>query len=168
MTVLQTLTRRYHRLAAKGDAPVPGFAPAQISFTIVLDSEGNVVDVSDERGGGKKPRPRVVLAPAPPKRTVGIASGAFWDKTWSVLGRTARIRPLLSRSSRDRAAGARQGRRRHRSPRRSAPRRASGARSRDRRRGARACTRGHPSSPGSPGTRHRACRPSRSAPSSAS
>ena len=31
----------------------------------------------------------VRLAPAAPKRTVGIASGAFWDKTSYVFGRTA-------------------------------------------------------------------------------
>ena len=38
MTILQSLATRYERLAAAGKAPVPGFAPAQISFTIVLDS----------------------------------------------------------------------------------------------------------------------------------
>lgn len=90
MTILQSLVRRYDRQAKAGQAPVTGFAPAQISFTIVLDRHGSVVAVEDERSGeGKKLRPRIVLAPAAPKRTVSIASGIFWDKTSYVLGVTA-------------------------------------------------------------------------------
>lgn len=90
MTILQSLAARYDRLAAEGEAPVPGFAPSQISFTIVLDRTGRYVATQDERTGeGKKLRPRTRLAPAAPKRTVAIASGAFWDKTSYVLGRTA-------------------------------------------------------------------------------
>ncbi len=90
MTILQSLAKRYDRLALAGEAPVPGFAPAQISFTIVLDRAGTYVATQDERTGeGKKLRPRLCSAPAAPKRTVGIASGAFWDKTSYVFGRTA-------------------------------------------------------------------------------
>ena len=90
MTVLQALNQRYDRLARVGEAPVPGFAPAQISFAIVLDRNGAYVATLDERtGDGKKLRPRVIQAPAAPKRTVGIDSGAFWDKTSYVLGHGA-------------------------------------------------------------------------------
>ena len=90
MSILQALAARYDRLAAEGLAPVPGFAPAQIAFTIVLNPQGEVVAVQDERNGdGKQKRPRSVVAPQAPKRTVGIASGAFWDKTSYVLGSTA-------------------------------------------------------------------------------
>ena len=90
MTILQSLAQRYDRLAETGDVPMPGFAPSQISFSIVLDRDGGYVTTLDERTGeGKKLRPKVWLAPAAPKRTVGIASGAFWDKTSYVLGRTA-------------------------------------------------------------------------------
>jgi CRISPR-associated protein Csd1 len=90
MTILQSLAKRYDRLASAGEAPILGFAPAQISFTIVLDHDGRYVATQDERTGeGKKLRPRLCSAPAAPKRTVGIASGAFWDKTSYVLGRSA-------------------------------------------------------------------------------
>lgn len=90
MTILQSLAQRYNRLAESGHVPVPGFAPSQISFSIVLDRDGGYVTTLDDRmGEGKKLRPKVALAPAAPKRTVGIASGAFWDKTSYVLGRTA-------------------------------------------------------------------------------
>jgi CRISPR-associated protein Csd1 len=90
VTILQSLARRYERQAAAGEAPIPGFAPAQISFAIVLDRDGGYVTTEDERRGeGKKLRPKTCLAPAAPKRTVAVASGAFWDKTSYVLGRTA-------------------------------------------------------------------------------
>lgn len=89
MTLLHALVERYDRQTAAGCAPVPGFAPAQISFTIILDAEGRYVTTQDERGDDKKRRPKVILAPAAPKRTVDIASGAFWDKTSYVFGRTA-------------------------------------------------------------------------------
>lgn len=90
MTVLQALAGRYQRLAAHGEVPVPGFGPAQVSFTVVLDAAGSVVTVNDERvGDGKRARPKVIEAPLAPKRTVAVASGTFWDKTSYVLGRTA-------------------------------------------------------------------------------
>jgi CRISPR-associated protein Csd1 len=86
---LAALAARYDRLAARGDAPVPGFAPAQIAFVLVLDGAGRLVDVHDERTGeGKKKRPKVVEAPQPPKRTVAVVSGVLWDKTSYVLGAT--------------------------------------------------------------------------------
>lgn len=89
MTILQALAARYDQLAARGEAPVPGFGPAQIGFTIVLDAEGQVVGMDDERTGeGKRRRPKVIEAPLAPKRTVAVASGAFWDKTSYVLGQT--------------------------------------------------------------------------------
>ena len=103
MTILQALAARYDRLAATGEAPVPGFGPAQISFAIVLNADGHVVGVDDLRTTeGKKLRPLTVpAAPQPPKRTVAVASGAFWDKTSYVLGRTA-IDPAASPARRAR------------------------------------------------------------------
>lgn len=86
---LAALAARYDRMVARGDAPVPGFAPAQIAFVFVLDHGGKLVAVHDERtSDGKKKRPKVVEAPQPPKRTVGIDSGLLWDKSSYVLGLT--------------------------------------------------------------------------------
>lgn len=93
MTILWSLVNHYARLAARGEAPMPGFAPAQIGFTIVLSADGSVVRVDDERvREGKHRRPKIVEAPLLPNRTVAVASGAFWDKTSYVLGRTSRER----------------------------------------------------------------------------
>ena len=86
---LAALAARYERMAARGEAPVPGFAPAQIAFVLVLDRDGQVVAMQDERTGeGRKKRPRTVEAPQPPKRTVAVVSGLLWDKTSYVLGVT--------------------------------------------------------------------------------
>ncbi len=91
MTVLQALNARYNRLADKGEAPVPGFGPAQLSFAVVLTPDGDVITVDDLRIGDteKKKRPLSCEAPQPPKRTVAVVSGAFWDKTSYVFGRGA-------------------------------------------------------------------------------
>jgi CRISPR-associated protein Csd1 len=89
MTILQSLAKRYERLAAVGEAPVLGFAPAQIAFTFVLDPNGNVVTVNDERTGeGNRKRPRVVEAPQAPgdRRGEKIVSGTFWDPSDYALG----------------------------------------------------------------------------------
>jgi CRISPR-associated protein Csd1 len=106
VTVLQALAERYDRLAAAGKVPVPGYGPAQIGFAVVLDTEGGVVTVDDLRVGDteKKKRPRRFEAPQPPKRTVAVASGAFWDKTSYVFGRSAPD-PKLSPEKQVRADG---------------------------------------------------------------
>jgi CRISPR-associated protein Csd1 len=86
---LAALAARYERMAARGEAPIPGFAPAQIAFVLVLDRDGRLAGVHDERTGeGKKKRPKVMEAPQMPIRTGGVVSGLFWDKTSYVLGVT--------------------------------------------------------------------------------
>jgi len=90
MTVLRALASRYESMASEGNAPLPGFGPARISLTIVVSSKGDLVSAEDERTGkGQLLRPKVVEAPLAPKRTLGVSSGAFWDTTAYVLGRTA-------------------------------------------------------------------------------
>ena len=86
---LAALAARYDRLAARGEAPVPGFAPAQIAFVLVLDRGGRVVAVHDERvGDGKKKRPKEFEAPQAPgnRRGEKIVAGTFWDPIDYALG----------------------------------------------------------------------------------
>lgn len=88
MTLLGALKRRYDRLASSGDVPVPGFAPQKISFCLVLDPDGSVVDVeicAHEDKGKLVPQSMVVPAIA---RTSGIAPAFLWDKTAYALGVT--------------------------------------------------------------------------------
>ena len=86
MTLLQALAARYDRMEG---APAEGFAPAKIHFTIVLRPDGSVAAVERQPRDGKGRLLGEVAAPQAPKRTVAVASGAFWDKTSYVLGRTA-------------------------------------------------------------------------------
>lgn len=89
MTILQALAQRYDRLAEKGEVPVLGFAPAQIAFTIVLDADGRIVGVDDERlADGKQIRPKIVEAPQAPsdRRGERVVAGRFWDPSDYALG----------------------------------------------------------------------------------
>lgn len=90
MTILQALDRYYDRMAARGEAEVPGYSREKISFAIVLAVDGRPIDKIDLRDlTGRKPRPRLLKVPAAVKRTAGIMSNLLWDKTAYVLGRTA-------------------------------------------------------------------------------
>lgn len=87
--ILQALSRYYRRLIERGaDGIAPyGYSPEKISYAIVLDREGHVVDVNDVRDtSGKKPVPGIIEVPQPPKRASNIAPCFLWDKTSYVLG----------------------------------------------------------------------------------
>ena len=87
MTILQALDSYYHRLEGVAG---PGWSPEKFGWCIVLDRDGEPVDVDDLHGqDSKKPRPTLHVVPAAVKRTVGIAPNFLWDKSAYVLGRTA-------------------------------------------------------------------------------
>lgn len=90
--ILQALARYYQRLAAQPDSGLAsyGYSPEKISYAIVLDADGRVMQVDDVRDtSGKQPRPGIFTVPQPPKRTVGIQPSFLWDKTSYVLGVSA-------------------------------------------------------------------------------
>jgi len=90
MTVLQSLDRYYDRMAARGEAELPGWSRQKIGYALILTRDGAPLDVLDLREtSGKKRVPRQMPVPAGVKRTAGIASNLFWDKTAYVFGRTA-------------------------------------------------------------------------------
>ncbi len=89
--ILTALNNYYNRLIEQGtdDVPAFGFSQEQISFALVIDGKGELVDViSLMDTSGKTPRPRVMQVPQPPKRSSGISPCLFWDKTSYVLGLT--------------------------------------------------------------------------------
>ncbi|MCU5787733.1 type I-C CRISPR-associated protein Cas8c/Csd1 [Alloalcanivorax marinus] len=64
-----------------------GFSQEKISYALILDRSGSLVDVQDIRDtSGKKPVPRILTVPQPPKRAVNIAPCFLWDKSSYVLG----------------------------------------------------------------------------------
>ncbi|MEX0740091.1 MAG: type I-C CRISPR-associated protein Cas8c/Csd1 [Pseudohongiella sp.] len=90
--ILIALNDYYNRLVEQGvdDVPPFGFSQEQVSFALVINRAGDLVDViSLMDTSGKKPRPRVMQVPQPPKRSSGISPCLFWDKTGYVLGLTA-------------------------------------------------------------------------------
>lgn len=85
--ILGALSDYYEKLAEKEKVASIGYATAPISYALVINSNGNLVDVEDLRDvSGKKPRPRQFVVPQQGTRTSGIAPNIFWDKTSYVLG----------------------------------------------------------------------------------
>ena len=87
--ILQALVRHYQRLIERGAGGIApyGYSPEKISYEILLAPDGSVVQVNDIRDtSGKKPLPRMLEVPQPPKRASNITPCFLWDKTSYVLG----------------------------------------------------------------------------------
>ncbi len=91
MSILASLNKAYDRLALRQEVPSFGFSSEKIGFVISLNPDGSMacppIDWRDM--SGKKPVPRMMSVPQPPKRTSGINPNFLWDKTSYVLGITA-------------------------------------------------------------------------------
>jgi len=72
--------------------PESGIAPTGwewkgIPFVVVLDKQGNLLQIEDSRNGeGKKKRGKLFLVPQSVKRTSGIAANLLWDNANYVFG----------------------------------------------------------------------------------
>ena len=97
MTVLAALKERYDRMAAQGQIPSAGFAPAKINYTMVLSETGRVVAVESEPTDARGRLLKEVLAPQAPASRRGdkIVPGSFWDPSEYALGLT-KIDPAAS------------------------------------------------------------------------
>lgn len=91
--ILASLARYYRRLATQtdrvtGEPKVPpyGFTAEKISWVVVLDIDGNLVDVISHLTDDKKPKPKLLSVPRPEKRTSGVKPNYLWDKTAYVFG----------------------------------------------------------------------------------
>ncbi|KGQ26643.1 type I-C CRISPR-associated protein Cas8c/Csd1 [Gallibacterium anatis] len=91
--ILASLVNYYHRLATELDSttnnpkvPPYGFSEEKIGYILVLDRNGNLVDVIPNLTADKKPKAKLMNVPRPEKRTYGIKSNFLWDKTAYVLG----------------------------------------------------------------------------------
>lgn len=87
MSVLQALNRYYERRAGRREASAYGFSKQGISFAVVLDVDGLVLNVMDVRDTtGKKPRPGTREVPRPVVRSVNVRPNFLWDSTTYVFG----------------------------------------------------------------------------------
>jgi CRISPR-associated protein Csd1 len=81
--ILQDLVALYQREAARGRVLPYGYSMEQISWVLLIDRDGQVIDVEDRRNGNKTPR---IPAPTPPKSTVDIAPRYLYGNASYVLG----------------------------------------------------------------------------------
>jgi CRISPR-associated protein Csd1 len=89
--ILSALNDYYWRLAATGDVPTFGYSQENISYVLVLSTDGTLVDVQDIRDlSGKRPLPKRLVVPQPKKRASDISPNFLWDKTSYLLGVTAK------------------------------------------------------------------------------
>ncbi len=101
MTILQSLTHAYDRLAARQEVPSFGFSNQNISFCLSLNPDGTLAGPAhDIRAAAKKPVARVMEVPSPPKKSAGIDPCFLWDKTSYVLGVTGDEQKLKNEGKR--------------------------------------------------------------------
>lgn len=94
--ILQALTDYYERKAAdpQGSLAPEGFELKAIPFVLVLDGQGNLLQLKDRREGtGKKKEARQELVPQGVKKTSGVAANLLWDNAEYVLGVDTRDKP---------------------------------------------------------------------------
>lgn len=87
--ILQALHGYYERMSADPDSGMPPFGTSMenISFALVLDTDGNLRGIEDLREmDGRKIRPRKMLVPIAEKKANGIKPNFLWDTTSYVLG----------------------------------------------------------------------------------
>ncbi len=100
--ILQALATYYDRLLDDQDVAIsrPGFSREKISFELLLDPDGKLLQINDLREAppkGKKLLPRLVEVPQPVKRTAGVAANFLWDNSAYVLGADAKGKPERAR-----------------------------------------------------------------------
>ena len=94
--ILQALKEYYDRKAADPESGIApeGWERKEIPFIIVLDRNGNLVQIEDTREGeGKKKRSKAFVVPHGVKKTSGIAANLLWDVAGYVLGIDTKGKP---------------------------------------------------------------------------
>ena len=100
--ILKSLTDLYEALSAEGKIEKVGWSRAKISFSLVLDLQGNllqVMDIREEKQRGKKTvfLPQEMSLPSPVKRSSGVAANFLWDSASYLLGADEKGKPERSR-----------------------------------------------------------------------
>lgn len=87
--ILQELTRYYERKLEEDSDSLPlfGFERKEIPFVIVLDRNGNFVDLEDTRASeGRRKRARAFTVPQAVKRSRNVEANLLWDNAGYVFG----------------------------------------------------------------------------------
>lgn len=97
--ILQALNNYYERLKDSADVDIPslGFSSQKIHFALMLNREGNLLQVLDLRETqGKRLLPKQLTVPEAVLRAVNIAANFMWDNTGYVLGADNKGKPERS------------------------------------------------------------------------
>lgn len=89
--ILQALTHYYEDLLSLGKMTRPGWATVKVSYGLVLDGEGQLIQLlhlQQEVQRGKKTvlAPQEIAMPAPVKRAVNVAANFLCDNSSYLLG----------------------------------------------------------------------------------
>lgn len=96
--ILQALTRYYEDLLAEGKISRPGWVTAKVSYGLVLDEAGRLLQAVPlltevEKKNKKVLVPREMEVPAPVKRTAGVAANFLCDNSSYLLGADSKGKP---------------------------------------------------------------------------
>lgn len=89
--ILQALTDYYQNLADKGEIALPGWGQVKASYVLCIGADGSleqVISAQIEQKKGKKTvmAPRLMILPAPVKRSSGVAANFLCDTSSYFLG----------------------------------------------------------------------------------
>ena len=86
--ILQRLAEHYDRIAAQEQLAMPGWSQQRVSFCILLEPNGTLVDIQDVRVlDGKKMRAQLMIVPGQGKPSgSGITPCFLWDSPEYLLG----------------------------------------------------------------------------------
>ena len=97
--ILQALNNYYERLKDNADVGIPslGFSSQKIHFALLLNREGELLQVIDVRETqGKRLLPKQMIVPEAVIKSVNIAANFMWDNTGYVLGADNKGKPKRS------------------------------------------------------------------------
>ena len=97
--ILPALNNYYDRLRSSADADIPllGFSSKGVSFALLLNREGNLLQVLDLRETqGKRLLSKQMIVPEAVIKSVNIAANFMWDNTGYILGADNKGKPERS------------------------------------------------------------------------
>jgi CRISPR-associated protein Csd1 len=87
--ILQALNDHYQRLLEEEDSEIapPGYSSAKVSYALILNLAGDIVDILTlAKVEGKKNIPKVLLVPEQAMRTSGVSANILCDNSSYVIG----------------------------------------------------------------------------------
>jgi len=93
--ILQALKQYYERMKTESDIPLFGFSREKISFEIVIDRHGKLIQLCDirEMSSKEKPTPKQIIVPQGAKKSANIAANFLWGTSGYVLGFDSKGKP---------------------------------------------------------------------------